>query len=1026
MKRILWVTCVLLIPTLALGQAQTTGRVTGKVVDEEGNPVAGARVTFISSALQGERVVTTSDSGTFLAAILPVGPYAVEFTSSGMQPVAVSFRLGVGETVPLNVTMKKGEEIVEEVTVYSTATAMETTAYGENFAYDKQVDELPIQNREIEGVAQYAPNITYGPTPENIAISGAPSYDTTVLLDGSEISDPYFGSSPVLYLEDAIEEVQVLTAGVSARYGRFQGGVVNAVTKTGGNSYDGTLRATFDNQSWNSQTPFGEPQADNLNEYYQLTVGGFILKDHLWWFGGITDIPDTQENQNTVISQPSLPITSTTTEERWQFKLRGAITPDHVIELNHLDFSQSTVNDIPLPPGNSLAAGDRDDPRTIDVVTYQGVLTPNLFLDVQYTDKSVEILGGGDPDGFDPVFDSTESAVFNNGWWDFSDASVRDNETLGINLTQSLSTANWGTHTVEYGAQYVESVTGGENRQSPTGFNLLAYSFDLANARLYGGTRPDGMDVFNVMNYFTDTCGQDGDGICQINYRWLALPLGGDQTIDNLAFYAHDAWEVGKWRFDAGLRWESYDGNGPLQSQKFDFDDVAPRLGVTFNIDQDWQVQAWYGKYVSRFNDGVFNEITGVSAAPRLEQLYAGANCFADPALNVGSTLSDGVTPIDPGGDGCDAADIGALLRDEGSWGLFTDVVDPQQPSVFNADDLDAPYANDYNFSVRRALPRNSGSIVFEYIYRDFNNLIDDFQGAVCDDFDYTYDGGQCSNTTDIFDPDDALLATVDTIIWGNTSIAQRTYNAFSVVANWTPSAKWGVGGNYTFGEIDGNYEGEGRNTPASGSLIGDHERGFSAELAYPLGTLDEEILQRARAWGSYRFDFDRAGALVVGSVFTFQTGQVYNHTASTLRNTNRTDGLDVDPDTGAIITTPIGPVCAPGQDPNLSPGCYTSQGGSFLGTYDGRGDFNFNDWWRLDLSARYQFPIWKELSGWVKIDALNVTNQDTLTSFQTTGEVVDDGTFTSWTPSPEFGTIQSEDNYQTPREWLLTVGIQF
>jgi hypothetical protein len=133
-----------------------------------------------------------------------------------------------------------------------------------------------------------------------------------------------------------------------------------------------------------------------------------------------------------------------------------------------------------------------------------------------------------------------------------------------------------------------------------------------------------------------------------------------------------------------------------------------------------------------------------------------------------------------------------------------------------------------------------------------------------------------------------------------------------------------------------------------------------------------------------------------------------------------------VDPDTGAIITTPIGPVCAPGQDPNLSPGCYTSQGGSFLGTYDGRGDFNFNDWWRLDLSARYQFPIWKELSGWVKIDALNVTNQDTLTSFQTTGEVVDDGTFTIWTPSPEFGTIQSEDNYQTPREWLLTVGIQF
>jgi len=1006
MKRILWVTCVLLIPTLALGQAQTTGRVTGTVVDEEGNPVAGARVTFISSALQGERVLTTSDNGTFLAAILPVGPYSVEISLPGMQPVAVSFRLGVGETVPLDVTMKKGEAIVEEVTVYSTATAMETTSYGDSFAYRKQVDELPIQNREIEKVAEYAPNITFGPTPNNIAISGAPSYDTTVLLDGSEVSDPYFGRSPVLYLEDAIEEVQVLTAGVSARYGRFQGGIVNAVTKTGGNAYDGTLRATLSNQSWNSRTPFGESQADNLNEYYQLTVGGFILKDHLWWFGGITDIPDTETDSQTLISQPSLPISTTDTEERWQLKLRGAITPDHVIEINHLDFSKTTVNDIPLPPGNVLAAGDRSDPRTIDIATYQGVLTPNLFLDVQYTDKGVEILGGGDPDGFDPVFDSTESAVFNNGWWDFADVATRDNETLGLNLTQSLSTANWGTHTLEYGVQYVESVTGGENRQSPTGFNLLAYSFDLGSARTYGGTRPDGTDVFNVMNYLTYTCGASGTDLCQVNYRWVALPLGGDQTIDNLALYAHDSWEVGKWRFDAGARWENYDGSGPLQSQHFDFDDVAPRVGVTYNVDQNWQIQAWYGKYVSRFNDNVFNEITGVSAAPRLEQLYAGANCFADPALNVGSTLSDGVTPIDPGGDGCDANDIGALLRDNGGWGLYTDVVDPQQPSVFNADDLEAPYAQDYNFSVRRALPRNSGTVVFAYIHRDFKNLIDDFQGAVCDDFDYTYGGGQCNNATDIFDPDDALLATVDTIIWGNTNLAQREYNAFSVAANWTPSATWGVGGNYTFGEITGNYEGEGRNTPSSGSQIGDHERGYSGELAYPQGTLDEDIRHRARVWGSYRFDLDKAGALIVGSVFTFQSGQVYDHVASVVRSSS--------------------PDCGAGQDPNVSPGCYANQGTSFLGTFDGRGDFTFNDWWRMDLSARYQFPLWKELTGWVKVDALNVTNQDTLTSFQTTGETVSDGTFDRWAPSPTFGTIQNEDNYQTPREWLLTVGIQF
>ena len=1012
MKRFLVVMSILLIPTLVFGQAQTTGRVTGTVVDEEGNAVAGARVVFLSSALLGERVLTTSENGKFLAAILPIGPYSVEISAEGMQPVSFSFRLGVGETVPLDVTLKKGEAIVEEVTVYSTATAMETTQLGENFDYAKQVDELPIANRLIERVAEYAPNITFGPTPNTIAISGAPSYDTTVLLDGAEVSDPYFGSSPTLYLEDAIEEVQVLTAGISARYGRFQGGVVNAVTKTGGNNYDGALRYTFDNQSWNSQTPFNEVQVDNLNEYYQLTVGGFILKDHLWWFGGITDIPDSASATNTVLVQPTEGIERATTEERWQLKLRGAITPDHVVELNHLDYTRTQEDQTPLPPGDALAVGDRIDPRTIDIATYQGVLTPNLFLDVQYTDKEVSIQSGGDPSGFDPVFDSAQSAVFNNGWWDFEDASVRNSETIGLNLTQSLSTANWGTHTLEYGVQYVESTTGGENKQSATGFNLLSYSQDTNLTSLGGAAFYDlefsspGVERFNVLNYFTYTCGASGSDLCQVNYRWVALPLGGDQKLKDLAPYVQDTWEIGKWRFDAGLRWDNYEGSGPLASQDFDFDEIAPRVGLTYNVDQNWQVQATYGKYVSRFNDGVFNEITGVSAAPRLEQLYAGSNCWADPAQNVGVTLSDGATPIDPGMDGCDASDIGAILRDEDSWGAFTFVQDPNQPSIFNDDNIEAPYANDYNFSVKRALPRNSGSLVFSYIYRDFRNLIDDFVGAVCDDYSYTYLNGQCSNATDIFDPTGAPLTTVDTVIWANTNTAQRTYTAFSVLANWTPSANWGVGGNYTFGQIDGNYEGEGRNTPSSGSAIGNHERGYSNELAYPPGVLDEDIQQRMRAWGSYRFNFDRAGSLVLGSVFTFQTGQVYNHIAGTDRS--------------------AAPNCAPGADPNLSPGCYVSQGRTFTGIYDGRGDFNFDSWWKLDFSARYQFPIWKDLTGWVKADVQNILNNDTLIAFQTTGNAVNNGSFNEWQPASTFGRVRNQDDYQGPRQYFFTVGIQF
>ena len=249
---------LMLLPALAFAQAETTGKVSGTVKDETGNPVAGASVKVVSSALQGERTTTTSDTGDFLMALLPVGAYSVTISAAGLQPVDVSFRLGVGQNVPLSVVLKKGPEVTESVTVLGTTSKLETTVLGENFNYPTHVEELPIQNRAIEAVATYAPNISFGPSTNTLSIAGAPSFDTTVLLDGSEVSDPYFGSAPELFLEDAVEEVQVLTAGVPARYGRFQGGVINAITKSGGNTFDGTLRAEFTNEAWNSATPAHE------------------------------------------------------------------------------------------------------------------------------------------------------------------------------------------------------------------------------------------------------------------------------------------------------------------------------------------------------------------------------------------------------------------------------------------------------------------------------------------------------------------------------------------------------------------------------------------------------------------------------------------------------------------------------------------------------------------------------------------------------------------------------------------------
>jgi outer membrane receptor for ferrienterochelin and colicin len=931
-----------LLPVAALAQAETTGKVSGTVKDEAGNPVAGASVKVVSSALQGERETTTGPTGEFLMALLPVGAYSLTVSAPNLQPVEVSFRLGVGQKVPLEVVLKRGPEVTESVTVLGTTSKLETTVLGENFNYSTQVEELPIQNRAIEAVATYAPNISFGPSANTLSIAGAPSFDTTVLLDGSEVSDPYFGSAPELFLEDAVEEVQVLTSGVPARYGRFQGGVINAITKSGGNTFDGTVRAEFTNEVWNAPTPLDEHRENDLNEVYQATVGGYVLRDRLWFFAGGRTIPTASATTLTQFTQQ--PFVTTGEEDRWQLKLKGAITPNHVIEASHLEFDATTREE----DGFQGAAGDlfaatglREDPRDTTTLTYQGVLTPNLFVDFEATKKNVSIKEGATNTANSPFLYLNPFQVFHNHWWDFNDPSVRDNETLGLNVTQVLSGGDWGDHHLEYGAQFVNSTTGGENRQSTTGFNLLDYVLGgPAFVEDVGGELR-----FNLSSFFTT-----GN---QLAYRWEALPLGGEQELKNLALYAQDSWQIDHWRIDAGVRWESYDGSGPLPTFDVKFDGVVPRLGVTYDVNPAWQVQATYGRYVSRFNDNVASTVTGVGSAPRIETIYTGPDI-------VQGTYDD----------------IEAALRNDANWQFVNGVVDPNQPTTFLANDLEAPYADDMNVAVKWALPRHTGTGTLTYTHRTYENLLDDFVGGV--------------GITTVTDPEGSgTQFDFDTAIWDNAPQAKRKYDAITATWDYRPGVAFNVGGNYTYAFTKGNYEGEGVNTPSSGSVIGNYVNSRSDQFAVPYGYLNGDIRHRVRAWGNYRLSFERAGVLSFGGVFTYQSGLPWSKL-------------------GAVPFA---------DDPT-----YLQDATSSYSYYpEGRGTERFNGWWRLDMSARYQFPLVKDLNGWVKVDVLNVTNNDELISFDTSG-TIENGNFL---PSSTFGSATDAD-YQLPRSFLLTLGLQF
>ncbi|HEX9945124.1 MAG TPA: TonB-dependent receptor [Thermoanaerobaculia bacterium] len=955
---------LLLLPLALFGQAEVTGRITGKVTDDQGNPLAGATVEVTSTELQLERQATTGANGEFLFALLPTGTYTVTVTALGRQPQVINLRLGIGQTVPLDVPLAPGEAVTEEITVTGTASALETTAVGERLSYARDVEELPIFDRTLENVALLAPNVSFGPTAATLSIAGAPSFDTTVLLDGAEISDPYFGSSPVVYLEDAIDEIQILTSGVSARYGRFAGGVINAVTKSGTNQFKGTLRSELANESWDSQTPYGEEQEDKVNKVYQGTLGGPIVRDRFWFFAGLRKIPSRTEAQTTTETAESF--TQTLDEERWQGKLRWAVTPSHLVDLSYLNFDSTTDNDAGLPAGDDVAVGKRADPRETTTLAYQGVLSEASFIELQATRKNVEIRGGSLDRTRDPFIDLATFSVFNNHWWDYDDPSIRDNETAALSLSSLRDLGRLGSHVFEGGVQYVASTTGGENRQSASGFNLLSFSTDFYAGAVNGAPR------FNL---------RTGQAV-----RWQALQLEGDQTLKNTAVYLQDGWSLSKWRFDLGVRYEKYDGEGPLPQFGLDFDDISPRLGATYSITPDLQVQATYGRYVGRFNDAVANAVTGVGNGPLIETFYQGPNL-----LNA------------------TADEVQAAVRNNAYWPIITAYADPNQPTAFLAEDIQAPYANEVTLSVRGNLPRRLGSAVLTYVDRDYQKLIDDFLGGVCD---YGIDFGRscpAGNTTTVFGSDNEPVAEVDTRLWANNPQAKRKYRALTALWNLRPAGRpWTLVGNYTYSKTRGNYEGEGENTPSSGSALGNYTRAVDPVRVSPFGYTDDDIRHRVNILGTYRLDFQRFGSLVFGSVFLYQSGLPYSLTAQ----------------------VPYGEV------PD-----YLGAAGTYTYFFGERGSRRFDDIWSLDLSTRYEFPLFRRLDAFLKVGVTNVFNNDGVLEFVPTGEAVFDaaGNPVSWQPvgncglddEPSkdctgFGQIRNEDDYQAPRTFLISIGFDF
>jgi hypothetical protein len=297
-----------------LAQGVQTGTIRGAVSDQQDLPLPGVTVTISSPALQGQRTAITAMAGTYVFRALPAGDYQVSFDLSSFAPLKRAATVPLGGSIVENVTLMPAG-LSEVVNVVAAAPApLATPVIGLNI---KPRRSRRSPRRARSGIATLSQADRGTPNSGQVVINGAFAFDNVFMLNGVDVNDNLFGAPQNLFIEDAIEETQVLTSGISAEYGRFSGGVINAITKSGGNVFSGSYRLNLSNPNWVVETPFevanGTSHTSKYNESHEATFGGPIVKDRLWFFtaGRLSSI-DTQAS----FDQTGVPYTETDDNQR--------------------------------------------------------------------------------------------------------------------------------------------------------------------------------------------------------------------------------------------------------------------------------------------------------------------------------------------------------------------------------------------------------------------------------------------------------------------------------------------------------------------------------------------------------------------------------------------------------------------------------------------------------------------------------------------------------------------------------------
>lgn len=290
-------------------QADVTGTILGVVTDSTGAVIQGVRVaaTHLDTNLVQE--TTTDATGQYRILSLPVGPYKVEATFSGFQTfVATGVVLTVNEQRRVDIALRVGAT-AQETTVSATALQVETTSTQLGDVVDeRKIKELPLNGRSFVDLLGLQPGVaptgTRNEGAGTVSVNGQRENSNGFLVNGGDVSGGANFEAGIQPNLDSIQEFRLLTNSFDAEYGRFSGGVMNTITKSGTNRIHGTAFEFLRNDDMDARGFFDTGKGALKKNQFGYAVGGPAIKDKLFWF---TDYQgDRQVNGGTASQVPVL------------------------------------------------------------------------------------------------------------------------------------------------------------------------------------------------------------------------------------------------------------------------------------------------------------------------------------------------------------------------------------------------------------------------------------------------------------------------------------------------------------------------------------------------------------------------------------------------------------------------------------------------------------------------------------------------------------------------------------------------